>query len=145
MSSFTKELRVKVLEDGARYEVLDEFVYYRDSDGNSKIKVEEGFVTDFASVPRLFWSIFPPFGRYTKAAVLHDRLCVAYHEKHTWKDVLVSTEGLRDSFLLQPVKRKEADEIFLEAMKAIKVGKFTRACLYWSVRLYGIFAYGKNA
>lgn len=145
MSSFTKELRVKVLEDGARYEVLDEFVYYRDNDGNIKLRVEEGFVTDFASVPRLFWSIFPPFGRYTKAAVLHDRLCVAFHNKETWSKITSDLEKLPAEYHNKVVTRKEADDIFLEAMKAIKVNKVTRWFLYNSVRLYGIFAYGKKA
>ena len=144
MSSFTKELRVKVLEDGARYEVLDEFVYYRDNNGDFKIRVEEGFVTDFASVPRIFWSVFPPFGRYTKAAVLHDRLCVAFHNKETWSKLTPELDKLPSNYHNKVVTRKEADEVFLEAMKAIKVGKFTRTCLYYSVRLFGIIVYGKN-
>ena len=145
MSSFTKELRVKVLDNGAHYEVLDEFVYYRDSDGNIKIKVEEGFVTDFASVPRLFWSIFPPFGKYTKAAVLHDRLCVAFHNKETWSKLTTDLSTLPSEYHNKVVTRKEADEVFKEAMEAIKVNKVTRWFLYTSVRLFGIFAYGKKA
>ena len=38
--------------------------------------VPAGFETDFASVPRAFWSVFPPYGPYTKSAVLHDWLYV---------------------------------------------------------------------
>jgi hypothetical protein len=38
------------------------------------VNVPVGFVTDFASVPRAFWSILPPDGEYTYAAILHDYL-----------------------------------------------------------------------
>lgn len=37
--------------------------------------VPAGFVTDFASVPRVVTWLIPRFGRYTLAAVLHDWLC----------------------------------------------------------------------
>jgi hypothetical protein len=38
------------------------------------VQVPMGFVTDFASVPRLFWTALPPDGDYTYAAILHDYL-----------------------------------------------------------------------
>jgi len=142
MSSFTNDLRVKVLDDGANYEVLDEFVYYRDKENNVKIFVGAGFITDFASIPRIFWSIFPPFGKYTKAAVLHDRLCVAFNNRECWKDVLTDTANVDSNFLQQSVKRKDADNIFLEAMDVLKVDTKTKYCLYAGVRLYAIYKYG---
>lgn len=145
MSSFTKELRVKVLDNGATYELLDEFTYYMDGKNDIRIKVEEGFITDFASVPRIFWSIYPPFGKYSKSAVLHDRLCEAYLKKELWNNVVEDPELLPATYFNTMVRRKDADRIFLESMKAVNVGKFTRTMLYWSVRLYAIFKYGKNA
>lgn len=36
--------------------------------------VPAGYVTDFASVPRLVWQLVPRFGAYTAATVLHDWL-----------------------------------------------------------------------
>ena len=36
--------------------------------------VPAGMLTDFASVPRLFVWFLPRYGRYTKAAILHDYL-----------------------------------------------------------------------
>lgn len=36
------------------------------------IVIPKGFVTDLASVPRIFWAIFPPFGKYARAAIIHD-------------------------------------------------------------------------
>lgn len=144
MSSFTSDLKVKVLDNGDRYEILEDFVYYRDNDANIKLKVPPGYVTDFASIPRMFWSIFPPFGKYTKAAVLHDVLCDAFLEKKTWASVITSDSILPDLVKYSKVTRKEADLIFKEAMKAVKVKKFDRFCLYWAVRLYAIFKYGRN-
>ena len=37
-----------------------------------RIVVPEHFVTDLASVPQWLWWIFPPFGRYLRAALVHD-------------------------------------------------------------------------
>ncbi|MEN6305293.1 MAG: DUF1353 domain-containing protein [Armatimonadia bacterium] len=35
-------------------------------------EVPEGRLTDLASTPVFLWRIYPPFGKYTRAAVLHD-------------------------------------------------------------------------
>jgi hypothetical protein len=78
------------------------------------ITVPEGFKTDLASVPRLLWAIFPPFGAYNSAAVVHDFL---YREKRVW--------------------RKTADGIFLSLMKRGGVGFFTRWSFYLAVRSFG--------
>lgn len=61
-----------------------------------EITVPAGFVTDFASIPRLFWRILPPWGSYNRAAVVHDFL---YHTHYT--------------------TRAEADLIFLWLMKEL--------------------------
>ncbi len=174
MSSFTSPLHVEVLENGKEYRILEEFIYYRSEQKDIKIVVEKGFITDFASVPRIFWSIFPPFGVYTKSAVLHDRLCVAFLKKQTWLTVLqkeIKEENIKKDInniesiekenksnqqnntvsleniakSAYPITRKEADKIFLESMEAVKVPYFTRLCLYYSVRLYAILKYGFKA
>ena len=39
------------------------------------IQVPIGFISDLASVPRVFWRILPPWdGQYAEAAVVHDYL-----------------------------------------------------------------------
>ena len=38
------------------------------------VQVPVGFVTDFASIPRLFWSLLRPDGLYAYAAIIHDYL-----------------------------------------------------------------------
>ena len=151
MSSFTNPLCVKVLDDGKHYEVLEDFTYYTTSNKHRVFKVQKGFITDFASIPRIFWSIFPPFGRYTKSAVLHDRLCVGFFNNETWFDVMDLDSSKKEELLkAQPelqtkVTRRFADKIFLESMEAVGVERKTRIILYLSVRIYAIFRYGFKA
>ena len=38
------------------------------------IKAPVGAQSDLASVPDWLWSLLPPYGRYTAAAIIHDRL-----------------------------------------------------------------------
>lgn len=151
MSSFTTPLKVEVLDNGKEYRILETFTYYKTNQKHIKIKVEKDFITDFASVPRIFWIFYPPFGTYTKPAVLHDRLCEAFLRKETWNDVLdkeIPTANSHVEYLNlknEKITRKQADTIFLESMKAINVNVFTRMILYISVRIYAIIRYGKNA
>lgn len=142
MSSFREPLLVKVLDDGKNYELLEAFNYYIGDDKEALLHVEKGFITDFASVPRIFWSIYPPFGRYTKCAVLHDRLCEAFLNKELWNNLTDNKDKLPIYLQNRYVRRFEADKMFLESMKAIKIKFFTRWVLYASVRLYAIFRYG---
>lgn len=60
-------IKTETLEGG--YEkLLEPFTAY----GNT---VPKGFVSDGASVPRLFWAILPPFKQTKEAAFMHDYLC----------------------------------------------------------------------
>ncbi len=123
MSSFTDRPILTPLHSGREWVVRKEFVYEIGKIGSgSKIIILEGFMTDFASTPRLIWSIFPPFGIYLQAAILHDYL---YWEQY--------------------FSRKRSDDIFLEAMEVLEVDKVTRGVLYRSVRSFGSFAWNANA
>ena len=82
-------------------------------------QVPQGFVTDFASTPRLIWWLIPPYGRYTRAAVLHD-----------W--------FYRIRADMMP--RKEADGIFRRVMREEGVG-WRRWVMWAAVRLFGGFAW----
>lgn len=104
--------------------VMREFQF--DSPTLGLIKVEAGFDTDYASVPQLFWNIYPPDGDYTDAAVVHDYLY--------WYQAV---EG-------EPIERAEADRVFLEAMTAIGVSWLRRQTLYRAVRLGGWMAWKSN-
>jgi hypothetical protein len=87
---------------------------YKVNGGGLKITVPKDFETDFASIPRIFWSIMPPVGRYSKAAVLHDYL---YH--------------------LPNCSRFLADALFREAMKQLGVSLWKRLVIFYSVRFFG--------
>src|SRR5271166_5582366 len=59
------------------------------------VTVPKGFVTDFASIPRIFFSLLRPDGEYTYAAIIHDYL---YWEQITSKETADSTlrEAMKD-------------------------------------------------
>ena len=81
------------------------------------INVPVGFTTDFASIPRLFWNIYPPhWYAYRHPAIVHDYL---YMEQ----DIITS--------------RKFADMEFKRMLLSFGVSRFT-AWLFWAcVRLGG--------
>ncbi|ENM4473285.1 DUF1353 domain-containing protein [Salmonella enterica] len=92
------------------------------SDDNSDvIEVPAGFVTDLASVPRIFWTLLPPDGKYAKAAMIHDYMY---------------DNALRT--------KKEADLIFLDGMTVLDVPKWKRTIMYWAVRLFDRGSYTQN-
>lgn len=120
-SSFTRPLTVTKI-DARQWRVERQFIYFIGSeDSDEFITVPKGFITDFASVPRLFWIFIPPDGKYTQACVLHDYL---YHK--------------------QLYSRKESDTIFLEAMKVSKVFWLKRRIIYRAVRLFGWMCWKKR-
>lgn len=105
--------------DSHTWELLEDLEYRVGGlDSTDIIIVPKGYHTDFASVPRAFWPVFPPFGRYSPAAVIHDFLY----------------GGRRRS-------RKECDKIFLEAMEVMEVNWITRHTMYRAVRMFGWAAY----
>ena len=79
------------------------------------VSVPKGFVTDFASVPRILWPIFPPAGPWCEAAVVHDYLCCT---------------GTCSRFL--------ADAIFREAMYQLGVPIWRRVAMYYAVRVFAV-------
>jgi Protein of unknown function (DUF1353) len=93
-----------------------------------RIEVESGFDTDYASVPRIFWSIYPPDGSYTEAAVIHDAL------------YFYQTAGLNRP----AITRAQADTVFLEAMTALGVPWLRRRIIYAAVRSGGWIAWNCN-
>ena len=86
------------------------------------VVVPTGFITDFASIPRIFWQLLPSDGIYTYPAVIHDYL---YWSQHT--------------------ERKTADKIFRYAMQDFNVDDSTVTAIYTAVRLGGGLAWRSNA
>jgi hypothetical protein len=104
-------LNVEILPCGRRVRLLETFVMfiYRDL-----VLIPAGFETDFASVPRFFWRIVPPWGKYSPAAVVHDFL-----------------------YATGVVSRRRADKIFLRAMCQLDVAWWRRQLMYRAVRAFG--------
>lgn len=132
MNSFTTDLVVrqvrlekdrrfffwKYKKEVVEWEVVEPLVYR----GNTEtFIVPSGFVTDFASVPRLLWNLVPPYGRYTKAAVLHDYF-----------------------YITQAISRKDADGLFLRTMKELGVSRPLRKVMWAAVRLGGRFVWKRR-
>lgn len=86
------------------------------------VTVPPGFVTDFASIPRVFWSVLRPDDEYAYAAVVHDYL-----------------------YWTQTRSRKEADDILKMAMEDFDVGTVTVGTIYNAVRMGGQMAWNGNA
>lgn len=83
-----------------------------------------GYVTDFASIPRIGHFIINPFGRHAEAAVIHDWLY---------------TLGKKGDWL----GRRRADKTFVAALKLLGVNWVKRQVMFWAVRLGGGHGYGK--
>ena len=115
MSSFTSPLIVSPMPDGRRWKLFRSFTYHITSRrSKDKITVPAGFITDFASIPWVFWSWLPAWGKYGKAAVIHDYL----YQNHL-------------------LSRRMADLIFYEAMLVGKTKKWKAKLMYLAVRIWG--------
>lgn len=99
--------------------VLGEPLIYKSS-ASLTIIVPKEYETDLASIPRILWSIMPPFGFYSSAAVVHD-----------W---IYNNKGSVSGYFLT---RKRADTILLNAMLESNVPKIKAYTIYHAVRLFG--------
>lgn len=118
-TGLTGPLQVEILPNGISARLVRPFKVKTKSGG--VIEVPEGFETDFASVPRFFWRIVPPWGKYSPAAVVHDYL---YSTGEAPRDII--------------------DQIFLDLMGELGVKGWKREAMYWAVRTFGGWAWKKH-
>lgn len=84
--------------------------------------VPAGFEFDYASVPRVLWSLFPPYDpEYAAASLIHDWLYGG-----------------------ELCPRKMADDVFLAAMVHRGVAGWKRTTMYAAVRAAGGFTYKEH-
>lgn len=102
--------------------VMQPFGYAHTPTGRM-IWVPAGYVTDFASIPRIGRWLIPPFGRHAIAAVVHDWL------------YSVGEPGLRG----------EADDIFRDALDELGVDMARRNVMHAAVRGFGAGGYDRAA
>ena len=121
MAKYLTELQTKTLNDG-KWKLLKPLVYESDILKRA-VTVPEGFITDFASVPRIP-VIYAMVGNCShRAAVIHDYL-----------------------YRINPipeVTRKIADAVFDEAMSVKAIPKWRRWMMWVGVRLGGRGSYKK--
>jgi len=121
MSQFTTDLIVKPVGENT-WELVEGFEYHVGTYPSEEvIYVPSGFITDFASVPKIFWPIISPTGIHGKAAVVHD-YCYA----------------------TACYTRSKSDKIFLEAMEVLEVTKWKREVMYQSVVCFGLVAWNRH-
>jgi len=114
MPHFSDILRVAPLPDGRTWVLLTRFGFGGDT-------APAGFMTDFASIPRLFQNILPGWGTYGRGAVIHDWL-----------------------YWSQYKTRREADGVLFSAMMAGGTGWITRWTIYLVLRPFGFVAWHRN-
>jgi hypothetical protein len=117
MSKFTGELDITPNRSERLARINQPFLYASDLLGFT-LTIPKNFLTDGASVPRLFWSILPPWGDYGKAAIVHDYL---YRWQRTPKAV--------------------ADKVLLEGMWVLGCAFWEYAAIYLAVHWFGSAAW----
>jgi len=128
-AAFLSDLHVAELWSGL-HRLLDPLIFYS-AILRGILTAPTGFVTDYASSPRPFWSLVPPDGPWKWAAVVHDAAS---------QGALVTENGVRIHLV-----KNVTDELFREAMSVPPcntVSPVKRWVMYRMVRRFGHGAYG---
>lgn len=143
MSTFTQNIKMEAVQarpigwrrwlppgfTRPKWRVAERFEYAVD-DLDLTITVPEGFVFDGASVPMIFWPLFPmAHPQYIQASAMHD--------------FLYSRGGRFDGHLPWidqtdfPLSRSEVDRIFCEALGVLGMAAHWRWAFWAAVRIGG--------
>ena len=123
-------LRVEYI-DGIEWKVIEQTILdnFRFVTNHGEVLIpDDGFITDFASVPAFLSNIIPrtgkgKFGAYGPSCVIHDYLYVTGKIDGKW------------------VTRKYADDIFVECNNALGVSGWVTRLMYHEIRLWGSFVW----
>jgi hypothetical protein len=95
-----------------------------------EITISAGYVTDFASVPPILWSLIPPIGKYNRGALVHDYL----YDLQFQQAELGEYEA-----------RKFADLEFLRICnRSNPKGKIRHKIMFYMVRIFGLSAWRRT-
>jgi len=119
MTEFPNILLKKCLDKDAK---ADWFEVAEDCQCTGGIIIPKGYRTDFASVPRFLWPIFPPHGRMANAAILHDYM---YDNR------------INESLWGQYQARIIADDLFLIECIKEAVPVWQAIFIYYMIRAFG--------
>ena len=124
---FVTDLFVEELNDGT-HRLTHDLIFYS-AELRGYLKAPEGSVTDYASIPRAFWSLFPKDGPWKWAAVLHDG---------GYRRTLQTLMGQQVTLV-----KSLADKLFREAMSVNpRIDEDTAELMYRVVRRFGGRPYG---
>ena len=109
--------------DGSQWVLREDMIFevVLNEEIRASIRVPKGFVTDLASTPRRVWALYPPFGKYLSASIVHDYL-----------------------YWTQVCDRDQADKIFYQAMKQSQVDMATQAIFLMILKSQGLPAWQQN-
>ena len=113
-SKFLTELKIALISEASGTWKLDDKLEYQSKIFKDLITVPSGFVTDFASVPRVPIAYYLAGNTAHAAAVVHDYL----YQTHI-------------------VSKFKSDRIFLEAMVVTEIPKWRRQVMYYAVVFFG--------
>lgn len=110
---FSGNLQIEYI-NGDKWRVINPKGHFLFQYNEYLIIPSDGFKTDLASIPRAFWALLPPSGKYAPAAVIHDYMiyCDCY-------------------------PKKVIDKAFREAMRCLNVSFIKREVIYLAVKLFG--------
>lgn len=117
-----KDIEAQFIKD--KYVLLKDMHVYTDYFGKRQyFIIPKGFKTDFASVPRIFWSFISPTDEFIRVpSLIHDYM----YRTHMYS-------------------RKIADSIFLEKMLSFDKKIIIKAYItFIVVRIAGFYAYNKK-
>lgn len=125
MSSFTEQVLLRPAKTTNRRILENEVTYYVwTEDSNDRIQVPAWYEFDWASVPRRLWTLVghPMDTKVIRSALIHD--------------YIYTDQRYRG--------RKQADDIFYEAMVVSGVDKYRALIYYRGVRIWGGFVWRRR-
>jgi hypothetical protein len=99
--------------------------------GGRAVMIVVPFRTDLASVPRFLSWLFPRYGKYTKAAVIHDYLCQSLDVLAPGSTAKPQLDPVAEPLTLRD--RSDADSAFLQMMTELEVPWARRLLMYSAV------------
>lgn len=134
---FITPLRVENL-DACNWVITEDFVWVGSK--GDQFTVKKGEKTDFATVPWWTQSIIPRTGTWTKAAVIHDKMCNLLNEYYRLckeYDRLIA-QGVDPDELIEPIRSKfnsiDTDAIFRKNARDEGTDPIRSELLWFGVR-----------
>lgn len=123
MAAFLGRLTIAELDaDMLLWELVEPLCWQA---ANEAVEVPAGFITDFASIPPPLHLVLPRWGRYGRACVLHDYLCVR-----------LDAEAPHPAALT----RRRVDALFYDALIATGNARLLALAMWAAVRVDGVLA-----